>query len=168
MDQQLHNYWTHFHDVWRWENFTKIYRRRSWKSNRRNYHCTCLESNFPNIDQTEECWEESCREKWNTYAQHNLVWISCCSVSRASSCHFVFAVFDLEAEYIVTDLISVLPGNSSVNTVQHARIEEGVFSVSAVTPRSGGWWSRDMFFLWACPFLGSDGIRSVQRRVSSR
>jgi hypothetical protein len=31
--------------------------------------------------------------------------------------------------YIVTDLIHTLPGNSSVNTVQHATIEEAVFSV---------------------------------------
>jgi hypothetical protein len=45
----------------------------------------------------------------------------------------------------VTDLINVMPGNSSVNTVQHATIEEAVFSVSAVTSRSGGWWSRDVF-----------------------
>jgi hypothetical protein len=29
----------------------------------------------------------------------------------------------------VTDLINALPGNSSVNTVQHATIEEAVFSV---------------------------------------
>jgi hypothetical protein len=34
---------------------------------------------------------------------------------------------------IVTDLINALPGNSSVNTVQHATIEEAVFTVSAVT-----------------------------------
>jgi hypothetical protein len=46
---------------------------------------------------------------------------------------------------IVTDLINALPGNSSANTVQHATIEEAVFSVSAVTSRSGGWWSHDMF-----------------------
>jgi hypothetical protein len=31
--------------------------------------------------------------------------------------------------YNVTDLINALPGNSSVNTVQHATIEEAVFSV---------------------------------------
>jgi hypothetical protein len=30
---------------------------------------------------------------------------------------------------IVTDLINALPGNSSVNTVQHATIEKAVFSV---------------------------------------
>jgi hypothetical protein len=30
---------------------------------------------------------------------------------------------------IVTDLINALPGNSSVNTVQHATIEEALFSV---------------------------------------
>jgi hypothetical protein len=31
--------------------------------------------------------------------------------------------------HIVTDLISALPGSSSVNKVQHATIEEAVFSV---------------------------------------
>jgi hypothetical protein len=30
---------------------------------------------------------------------------------------------------IVTDSINALPGNSSVNTVQHATVEEAVFSV---------------------------------------
>jgi hypothetical protein len=45
------------------------------------------------------------------------------------------------------DLINTLPGNSSVNMVQHATIEKAVFSVSAVTSRSGGWSSRDMCFL---------------------
>jgi hypothetical protein len=49
-------------------------------------------------------------------------------------------------ENIVTDLINALPGNSSVNTVQNATIEEAVFSVSEVTSRSGGWWSRDYVF----------------------
>jgi hypothetical protein len=39
--------------------------------------------------------------------------------------------------HIVMDLINVLPGNSSVNTVQHATINEGVFSMSS-TPSSGG------------------------------
>jgi hypothetical protein len=32
---------------------------------------------------------------------------------------------------IVTDLINALPGNSSVNTVQHATIDEAVFSMSS-------------------------------------
>jgi hypothetical protein len=31
--------------------------------------------------------------------------------------------------YIVTDLINALPSNSSVNTVQHATIEEALFYV---------------------------------------
>jgi hypothetical protein len=39
---------------------------------------------------------------------------------------------------IVMDLINTLPGNSSVNTVQHATIEEAVFSVSAVTSHNSG------------------------------
>jgi hypothetical protein len=33
----------------------------------------------------------------------------------------------------VTDLISVLPGNSFVNTVQHATLDDDVFSVSSVS-----------------------------------
>jgi hypothetical protein len=48
---------------------------------------------------------------------------------------------------IVTDLINTLQDNSSVNSVQHATIVEAVFSVSAVTSRSGVL-SRDMCFLW--------------------
>jgi hypothetical protein len=50
-------------------------------------------------------------------------------------------------QHNVTDLIKALAGNSSVNTVQHATVEKAVFSVSAVTSRSGGWWSRDMCYL---------------------
>jgi hypothetical protein len=48
---------------------------------------------------------------------------------------------------IVTDLINVLPGNKSVNMVQHATLEEAVFSVSTVTSHSGGWWSHDLCFM---------------------
>jgi hypothetical protein len=38
---------------------------------------------------------------------------------------------------IVTDLINALPGNRSVNTVQHATIDEAVFPMSSA-PSSGG------------------------------
>jgi hypothetical protein len=38
---------------------------------------------------------------------------------------------------IVTGLINALPGNSYVNTVQHAKIDEAVFPVSSV-PSSNG------------------------------
>jgi hypothetical protein len=44
--------------------------------------------------------------------------------------------------YIVTDLINALPGNSSVNTVQHATIEEAVFSVDP-TDATIGWLDSD-------------------------
>jgi hypothetical protein len=37
----------------------------------------------------------------------------------------------------VTGFINALPGNSSVNTVQHATIDEAVFSTSSA-PSSGG------------------------------
>jgi hypothetical protein len=51
---------------------------------------------------------------------------------------------DIDLKYIyplciVTNFIDALPGNSSVNTVQQATIEDAVFSVFAVTSRSGGW-----------------------------
>jgi ascorbate-specific PTS system EIIC-type component UlaA len=45
----------------------------------------------------------------------------------------LIAVYD-----IITVLINALPSNSSVNTVQHATIEEAVFSVSAVTSHNSG------------------------------
>jgi hypothetical protein len=37
--------------------------------------------------------------------------------------------YKIHGSNTVTDLIKALPGNSSVNTVQHATIEEAVFSV---------------------------------------
>jgi hypothetical protein len=40
-------------------------------------------------------------------------------------------------EYIVTDLINALPGNNPVNTVQHARIDETVFSMSSASSSGG-------------------------------
>jgi hypothetical protein len=56
-------------------------------------------------------------------------------------------VISIFLQYTVTNLISALPGKSSVSTAQHAAIEAAVFSVFAVTSHSGGWWSRDMCFL---------------------
>jgi hypothetical protein len=41
----------------------------------------------------------------------------------------------IQVDGIVTDLMNALPGNSSVNTAQHATIEEAVFSVPAVTSK---------------------------------
>jgi hypothetical protein len=40
-------------------------------------------------------------------------------------------------EYLVKDLSNALPGNSSVNTVQHVTINEAVFSMSSA-PNSCG------------------------------
>jgi hypothetical protein len=59
---------------------------------------------------------------------------------------------------IVTDLINALPGNSSVNSAQHATIEKNMFSLSAVTSRH-----VTCVFCDTCPFLGyiSDRICSV-------
>jgi hypothetical protein len=37
-------------------------------------------------------------------------------------------------KYIVTHLINALPGNSSVNTVQHATVDEAVFCIVRATP----------------------------------
>jgi hypothetical protein len=47
--------------------------------------------------------------------------------------HVIFIQFPLTStllcQYTVMELSNALPGNSSVNTVQHATIEEAVFSV---------------------------------------
>jgi hypothetical protein len=51
------------------------------------------------------------------------------------------------------DLINALPGNSSVNTVQHAEIEEAVFSVD----------STDVPIDW----LNSDHVIDVYSRSMS-
>jgi hypothetical protein len=71
---------------------------------------------------------------------------------------------------IVTDLINALPDNISANTVQHAKIEEAVFSVSAVTHVAVGGGHVTCVSYDACPFLVyiSDRILSVQGRVNSR
>jgi hypothetical protein len=73
----------------------------------------------------------------------------------------------------VTDLINALPGNSSVNTIQHATIEEAVFSVDP-TSAPIDWLDSDhviCVYYDAYPFRGciskSDRIRSRQLRKSS-
>jgi hypothetical protein len=65
------------------------------------------------------------------YIQDNSLW---CSVSRS---------------------VNALPGNSSVNTVQHTPIEEAVFSVDP-TDAPIEWLNRDHMICvscYACPFL---------------
>jgi hypothetical protein len=52
-------------------------------------------------------------------------------------CFDHLAVISSVVSFFVTDLINELPGYSSVNTVQHATIDEAVFSLSS-TPSSGG------------------------------
>jgi hypothetical protein len=47
---------------------------------------------------------------------------------------FLYLEMSLIFVDIVTDLINALPGNRSVNKVQHAKIDEAVFSMSS-TPR---------------------------------
>jgi hypothetical protein len=71
--------------------------------------------------------------------------------------------------YIVRDLIKALSGNSSVNTVQQAKIQKAVFRVRGGHPAVGGG-HVTCVFSDACPFLGyiSDRIHSVQGRVNSR
>jgi hypothetical protein len=60
-------------------------------------------------------------------------------------------------ERIVTGLINALPGNTSVNTVQHATIDEAVFSMSS-SPISGG-------MTGLCnPFLSNDSVNTVPRK----
>jgi hypothetical protein len=77
---------------------------------------------------------------------------------------------------IVTDLINALSGSSSVNTVQHATIQEAVFSVDP-TDAPVDWldsdrvicvYYRSMSVPWLCTYVNkSDRIRSEQLRVMS-
>jgi hypothetical protein len=58
-------------------------------------------------------------------------------------------------EHILTELINALPGNSSINTVQYATIEEAVFSVDPIDALID-WLDSDhvMFTVGSCPFSG--------------
>jgi hypothetical protein len=53
----------------------------------------------------------------------NLVIVKCLNCSFTGRKNVVVSISN------ITDLINALPGNSSVNTVQHSTIEEAVFSV---------------------------------------
>jgi hypothetical protein len=90
--------------------------------------------------------------------------------------------------HTVTDLINALPGSSSVNMVQHATVEEAVFSMSMVTSHNSRLQSRNVFstvptnvpidwldrdhVIWVscdvCPFCGYVSKSSGQLRVSCR
>jgi hypothetical protein len=60
---------------------------------------------------------------------YDLLEISPCTLRSSSlhdlaQCPDVSILLGLPSLYIVTDLINALPGNGSVNTVQHATIEQ--------------------------------------------
>jgi hypothetical protein len=74
--------------------------------------------------------------------------------------------------YIGMDLINALPGNSSVNTVQHATIEEAVFSAdladAPIDWLDGNNVIRVHYRSMSVPWLyKSERIRSRQLRVTS-
>jgi hypothetical protein len=52
---------------------------------------------------------------------------------KTNICYFLIS------NNVVTDLIIALPGNSPVNTVQHATIEEDMFSVYPTERQLTGW-----------------------------
>jgi hypothetical protein len=54
----------------------------------------------------------------------------------------LYAFYNLFTLHIVTDVVNALPGKSSVYTVQHATIEEAVFSVDP-TDVPIDWLDRD-------------------------
>jgi hypothetical protein len=64
------------------------------------------------------------------------------------------ALEEVDSHNNVTDFINALPGNSFVNTIQHATIDEAVFSVSSaplpllVTDQGTRSLTRDTCFLW--------------------
>jgi hypothetical protein len=60
-------------------------------------------------------------------------------------------------KHIVMDLINVLPGNISVNTVQHATIDEAVFSMSSAPSSCGT--------TGLCnPFLSNGYVNTIPRK----
>jgi hypothetical protein len=63
---------------------------------------------------------------------------------------------------IVMDLVNAFPGSSSVKTVQHATIEEAVFSVDS-TDAPIDWLDSDHVI---CVYCRSMSIRSRQLRVT--
>jgi hypothetical protein len=65
---------------------------------------------------------------------------------------------------IVKDLINALPGNSSVNTVQHATIEEAVFSVDP-TDAPTDWLDSDHVI---CVYCGSMSVPRLHKSESRR
>jgi hypothetical protein len=64
----------------------------------------------------------------------------------------------------VMDLINVLPGNSFVNTVQHAAIEEAVFSVDP-TDASVHWLDSDHLICVYCRAISVPWIYSESCEV---
>jgi hypothetical protein len=60
-------------------------------------------------------------------------------------------------EHTVTDLINALPDNSSVNTVQHARIDEAVLSMSSVPSSCGT-------MVFYNPFLNNGSVNTLPRK----
>jgi hypothetical protein len=58
---------------------------------------------------------------------------------------------------IVTDLINALPGNSTVNTAQHATMDEAVFSMSPAP-------SSDVTKRLCNPFLSNCSVNTLPRK----
>jgi hypothetical protein len=58
---------------------------------------------------------------------------------------------------IVTDFINALPGNSSVNTVEQATIDEAVFSMSSAPSSSG---TTEL----CIPFLSNGSVNTLPRK----
>jgi hypothetical protein len=92
-------------------------------------------------------WEETHLQSplWQTKAQHRENSMRLFDNSDQLLLPIPQKTLPFISYYAVRDLINALPGNSSVNTAQHATIADAVLSASAVTSRSVGWWSRNMF-----------------------
>jgi hypothetical protein len=76
---------------------------------------------------------------------------------------FIFTTY-----YIVTDLINMLPGNSPVNTVQHATVEEAVFSVDP-TDAPVYWLDSDQVICVYCRSMSVPRLYNESReRIGTR
>jgi hypothetical protein len=69
-----------------------------------------------------------------------------------------------KAIHTVRDLINALPGNSSVNTVQHATIEEAVFSVDP-TDEPIDWLDSDHVICVYCRSMSVQRLYNESREL---
>jgi hypothetical protein len=93
----------------------------------------------------------------------SLMWMGSCLMQFSRYCFVVYCVTLVVTTLTIkkktaTDLSNALPGNSSVNTVQHSTIEEAVFSVY-LTDTQIDWLDGDYMICVYCRSMSVWGTR---------